>query len=312
MDAKRRRVLIKGRRAVVRKLRQAGFIISPKSELAPSKRLVFVGKFLDSVRKSMQNQPAVLAAAFRMWLRGVGTGLMCAADLLRFLGRVQWLSKPASLSYFLAGAYQAAYKGSSRFTRGLICSTATALLFCTAPQSYAYRAPRSAPTFFADAVPPRQGTCRFTVGIVGPKGCYRARRCPAWIQTLPQAELYGLYTAAKIAAYEGMSDVTIGVNSDTARMQALSERAATACPVQNKLLRRLFWPRVWSAQRLVLFRVPLTLNPADPMSRANGFPSFPQAMREADLRRLRWENSDQPYQALTHIDPPPWSLRACT
>ena len=55
LDPKRRRVLIKGRRAVVRKLRQAGFIIGPKSELAPSKRLVFVGKFLDSVRKSMQN-----------------------------------------------------------------------------------------------------------------------------------------------------------------------------------------------------------------------------------------------------------------
>ena len=68
--------------------------------------------------------------------------------------------QPASLSCFLAEAYQAVYKGSGRFTRGLIRSTATALLFCTAPQNYAYRAPRSTPTFFADAAPPRQGTRR--------------------------------------------------------------------------------------------------------------------------------------------------------
>ena len=59
----------------------------------------------------MQNRSDALAGAFRMWLRGVGTGLMCAAHLLRFLGCIQWLSKAASLSYFLAGGYQAAYKG---------------------------------------------------------------------------------------------------------------------------------------------------------------------------------------------------------
>ena len=100
-----------------------------------------------------------------------------------------------------------------------------------------------------------------------------------------------------------MSDVTIGVDSGTARLQAVTQRAATACPVQNKLLRRLFWLRTWSAQRLVLFRVPSALNPADPMSRANSFPRFPQAMREADFRRLRWENSNQPYQAYQETIP---------
>ena len=154
LDAKRRHTLIKGGQAVVRKLRPEGFIISTKSELTPSKRLVFVGKFLVSVRKTMQNQPAVLVGAFRMWLCGMGTGLMCAVDLVRFLGRLQCLSKPTALPCFLARAYQAAYKGKGRFTRALIHATATALLFCTAPQSYTFRPPHSAPTFFADAAPP--------------------------------------------------------------------------------------------------------------------------------------------------------------
>jgi|Transcript_28004 hypothetical protein len=211
----------------------------------------------------MQNQPAVLAGAFRMWLRGVGKGLMCVADLLRFLGRIHWHSKPASLSCFLAGAYQAAYKGSDRFTRGLICSTATALLFCTAPQSYSYRAPGSAPTFFADAAPPRQGTRRFTVGIVGPKGCYRAHRCLAWIQTLPQAELYGLYTAAKIAAYEGMSDVTVGFDSDTARLQALAA-CCHSLPYTKQAAPEAFLAARLECSKVGPFSCPVSFEPGGP------------------------------------------------
>jgi|Transcript_15719 hypothetical protein len=104
LDAKCKNVLRRGQKAVVRQLKQAGFIISVKSELRPTKRLVFVGKLLDSLRKTVANQPAVLARAFRMWLRGVGTGLLSAAELLRLLGRLQWLARPSSLSCFLSAA----------------------------------------------------------------------------------------------------------------------------------------------------------------------------------------------------------------
>ena len=104
LDAKGKKVLRKGRKAVVRKLKEAGFISSVKRELRPTKRLVFVGKLLDSLRKTVANQPAVLAGAFRMWLRGVGIGLLSAAKLLRLLGRLQWLARPSSLSCFLSGA----------------------------------------------------------------------------------------------------------------------------------------------------------------------------------------------------------------
>ena len=59
-----KRILKQMRRAVVRKLKKAGFIISRKSELRPTKKLVFVGKLLNTLRKTVKNQPSVLAGAF--------------------------------------------------------------------------------------------------------------------------------------------------------------------------------------------------------------------------------------------------------
>ena len=129
LDAKSRRSLNIGRRAVVHKLRQAGFIIGVKSENRPTKRIGFVGKWFDTLHKYIQNQPAVLAGAFRMWTWAVCMGKIAASDLMRLLGCMQWLIRPPSLSYFLAGAYKATYSGEDRFTRGLIRSTATALVF---------------------------------------------------------------------------------------------------------------------------------------------------------------------------------------
>ena len=137
LDAKSRRSLNIGRRAVVRKLRQAGLVISVKSETRPTKRIGFVGKWFDTLRKYIQNQPAVLAGAFRMWIRAVGTGKISASDLMRLLGRMQWLIRPASLSCVLAGAYRSAYSREDRFTRGLIRSTGTALVFSLGFPSHA-------------------------------------------------------------------------------------------------------------------------------------------------------------------------------
>ena len=42
-------------------------------------------------------------------------------ELLRLLGRVQWLSRAAMLALFMAGAYQASYHGTAQFGRAPIC-----------------------------------------------------------------------------------------------------------------------------------------------------------------------------------------------
>ena len=212
-----------------------------KVKRAPEKRIGFVGKWFDTLRKYIQNQPAVLAGAFHMWIRAVGMGKITASDLMRLLGRMQWPIRPASLSYVLAGAYRSAYSGENRFTRGLIRSTATALVFSLVPQSCKSRPAQDGQVCFTDAAPPSTNCARHTIGVVGPKGCYRSRRCPPWVTTLAHAQLYGLYSTAKIAACEGHGTACIGVDNDTARYQALRQRATTHCHVQNTLLRQLFW-----------------------------------------------------------------------
>ena len=37
--------------------------------------------------------------------------------------------------------------------------------------------------------------------MVGTRGLYRSFKCPTWVSTVQQAELYALYSAAKIGAY---------------------------------------------------------------------------------------------------------------
>ena len=109
LDAKRSRSLNIRRQAVVQGLRKAGFIISSKSETRPTKKIAFVRKQFDTLCKCIQNQPTVLAGAFGMWIRVVGTSKISSSDLMRMLGRIQWLARPASLTCFLSRAYRAAY-----------------------------------------------------------------------------------------------------------------------------------------------------------------------------------------------------------
>ena len=88
--AKSRRALKAAAARVIRKLRSAGFIISPKSDPRPSKAMTFVGKHIDTHRRRMSNTPGALAPAFRMYIRMLGSGLLRGNDMLRLLGRLQW------------------------------------------------------------------------------------------------------------------------------------------------------------------------------------------------------------------------------
>ena len=55
---------------LVRKLVKAGFLISPKSELAPARSIAFVGKGLDPQTGSMTHKAGALAGILRGWLQG--------------------------------------------------------------------------------------------------------------------------------------------------------------------------------------------------------------------------------------------------
>ena len=55
--------------------------------------------------------------------------------------------------------------------------------------------------FFSDAAERPEHPGRFRVGVVGLTGTYKSFKCPSWVRTLQQAELWGVYVAMKIAVY---------------------------------------------------------------------------------------------------------------
>ena len=182
--------------------------------------MTFLGKNINTAAKKMSNTPRVLAGAFRMYIHMVGSGMLRGDDVLRLLGRLQWLARPASLSHFLARAYQAADFAEGKMTRGLSRSIASALMFSLLTQ-FPVPVQVTRNHLFVDAAlaPSATNPSRFRVGVVGKVGYYKSYICPRWINTLQQAELFALYTGIKIAAYQNLSMVTLGTDNDVAQSQ---------------------------------------------------------------------------------------------
>ena len=273
-------------RNIVHKLRSAGFIISPKSETTPSQRLSFIGKRIDSRQGSIANSPEAVAAALRIWLRGLGRGGISPHELSRLLGRLQWLARPGvGAAPFLAGAYRQIGAGRSHFTRALARSLGTVIAFSAPPLRISRRHYRRTSVFFSDAAEAPGG---FRVGVVGSPECYRTRMCPPWITSLQQAELYAAYWATPIVVYKGAQSVAVGVDNDAARALLSALSPSVACVSQQRMLRRMFWLRAWSHVEPSFFRVASALNPADPLSRIHDFPRWTHVTAAAERRRKSW------------------------
>ena len=168
--------------ALAAALRRAGFIISDKCVLNPSTRITFLGKRLDSCRRSIGNEPAMLAATMCMWVLALGRGKLHPRDMARMLGRLQWVARPVGASSpFLAGAYRSMHAPSSTFTRALARSTATSLLFSIPQHKVRATTHTRRETIFADAAPFGR---RFRVEVVGRPRMYRQEVCPVWVTSL--------------------------------------------------------------------------------------------------------------------------------
>ena len=304
-------------RRVTSRLRRAGFIISIKSEPKPVRAISFIGKHIDSKQRTIQNAKGGVQSALRAWVRAVGRGTVEPRRLRKLLGQLCWLSRPgAGLSCFMAGSYRALEAGSRVFTRGMARGLGTVLVFSAVAHTYPPERPKN-PTaehsprtdgiqFFTDAAEEGRG---FRVVIVGAT-LHRSSRCPQWIRTLQQAEFYGVYMACKMAVYMGWKVVTVGTDSEVSRCQTMGMRAAAGCPVQQRILRRIFWLRLWSNLQIGTFWVESALNPADPMSRLKSLPSRKAAIQAAEERRRQWSGTPQRYKHLEYLPRSPWMLRA--
>ena len=292
-----------GAQRVAAALQSAGFMISPKSELEPATCITFLGKRLDSVRRSISNRVEMLEATLPMWLKGVGTGRMPPREMACFLGRLQWLFLPLGVaSPFLVGAYTALLRRSPIFGCSLARATGIVLLFSF--PAHALRAPSHTRihTFCFDAAPCSK---RFRIGVVGAPGFYRSYVCPRWVRGLQQAELFGVYGALKAAVGCRLTSVAVGIDNEAVHTQSASLRASTDCPMQLRLLRRIFWLRAWSGVQLTVFRVPSVVNPADPLSREHQMLSRASMLSLAQQRRAAWGESDLPFDSLRQSIPTP-------
>ena len=69
-----------------------------------------------------------------------------------------------------------------------------------------------------------------------------------------------------------------------ARHQTLRGKASVQLPAQERILRNLFWLRLWFGLSLSLFRVPTNIILVDPLSHLGSFKSASQARMEAEAR----------------------------
>ena len=185
------------------------------------------------------------------------------------------------------------------FSRNLIRATGTALLLCFPAHDLSEPPHVRVHTFFSDVAPRGQ---RFRIGVVGSPGFYRSYVCPRWVSSLQQAELFGVYGALKAAVGCQLRSVAVGIDNE---VQSASLRASTDCPVPLRLLRRIFWLRVWSGLQVTIFRVSSAVNPADPLSREHDMLSRASILRLCEQRRVAWGESDLPFNSLRQSVPTP-------
>uniref|UniRef100_A0A7S4D2Q4 Uncharacterized protein n=1 Tax=Eutreptiella gymnastica TaxID=73025 RepID=A0A7S4D2Q4_9EUGL len=259
--------------------------------MEPTTDITFIGKRLHSVTRSISNTTEMMMAATRLWLHALGCRRICPRQMASLLGRLQWVLRPlAGAAPFLAGWYRSMCAGSHWFTRAMVRSTGTALMlgFPQHALHCATGACKRTFTFFSDAALDGDG---FWAGVVGALGIYRSYRCPKWVSSLQQAELYAAYAAMKVAVGNRFHSIAVGIDNGASRIQASKMWAAPDSIVQHRLLRRIFWLRAWSNPQASTFRMPSAYNPAEPLSRCFRGESWSDATTEAERRRSAWGTS---------------------
>ena len=183
-------------------LRQAGFLVSDKSELDPQRNVTWMGKQLDLSRGRIAPLPSTVAAAVLAWVR-LTVRPYTYVLLHRLLGKVVWLDRPGNM----ARPFMAMARSWLRWGPGWAwkCPRAVIRGMCEAiamssrgwePDS-PVDATQPACRVFVDAA--RVGLTKgrqtsYAVGSLGPAGAV-LDPCPPWITMEQAAELWGTVVA---------------------------------------------------------------------------------------------------------------------
>jgi hypothetical protein len=263
-------------------LTQAGFIINSKSVLEPSAQLVWLGKTLFTRQHTtfIHNAPTRIASLLCS-LSHTFVAPLTPVRLLRILGLVQWLARPASeITIFLAPYYRLLNRRTlPRFLPLLLWSSLLqcAILVSLPAITRAPPLPLTFPPFFVDAAPDPP------LFRVASNHCGRSLTsalAPRWVRTQNQGELYGIFHTLRQAALLHHTRVCIVTDSSASYFAVVSGRASALHPIFLRLLRRI-WRIAHEFGMSVAVALTSSLNnPADPPSRLHQLP-FPLALLRA-------------------------------
>ena len=83
-------------RRMVEALHVAGFLVSPKSVLDPTTRILFLGKHIDTQARCIWSHPRAILQMYAQWLRLVIAAHPHPRHLNKILGFIQWHVRPHS------------------------------------------------------------------------------------------------------------------------------------------------------------------------------------------------------------------------
>ena len=301
-------------RRVSRVLGRAGFLISPKSVVAPVRTLDFIGKQFSAAAMTVDNKPTVIGGVVALRLLGVVQNRLSARLAARLLGKLEWAVRPnAGLAPFVAGGHCWKLSEFCHFRRDMCRALMIAIAFALTPQCFAPwpwlpQMPAVESVFFTD-VAERSTTGRYRIGIMREGRRWLSRKAPRWISTLQQVELYAAVYALRLGCYMRLPYVVVGTDSDVGRAQILGMRGGIFLRSQQRLHRQLFWLRSWNHRPMGVFRVSTDLSPADPPSRLGSFHTHSDVTDSVERRQAAWKGEPNRFVCLDFLPRFAWRLR---
>ena len=214
-------------------LEQAGYIISPKSDLEPTKLITWMGKRVNLNSACIEPSTPFVADVVSKWLL-LALKPYHYKSLWRLLGKIVWLGRPtASVGSFLAGPWSWLNQGpfwSSRTPFAVVRSLLEAIAASFRGWEPHCVSPAPPVRIFSDAAPNPHFPGRYVVGLWSPRGP-SVRRVPVWVDNQQAAELYGALAALDLVRRSPQPRVQLVLDNMGAIAQILWGRArSNLCP----------------------------------------------------------------------------------
>ena len=263
-------------------LKAAGFLVSPKSVLEPTTRILFLGKHIDTQTRHICSHPRAYLKMFAQWLRLATAAHPHTPHLNRVLGFIQWHVRPRrGMGSFLARAYcwQRSGAAGQPVPLKVLHRLATAIVFAMEPLSppgalrWSLKCAPCHPvtlshhvfaTMFVGAA---LDVFRYRAGLFMP-GTHEVRSVviPPSQHRQQSAELWGLCWAVRLAKRLGWRFLVFVTDSQVAWAHMVSLRARTWLHRQNRLLRSIVILMTQYGLVLGVHWVSTEFQPADPPS----------------------------------------------